>query len=358
MFLPLLATIAFAAGDVVRLTRSETLMFKNENFLGAPKGQEFDVLKHDRAQRLVYVSFYKEDGTLIAVTLPDEALEPAPDDGWRDLRRGLEAFRDQRPEAARALLTRAAQDQNARQLAATITARLATPKMLRETTAQLVQLGHHSLALPLEIAADRLGAPPATLDRVELTERANTANQAVLRARQAIALRKLHEASLIVAAGLKAEPARPELKAYEARIAKDMAEADANYENANRMRRFEKGPIHALTGIEQGLKLCADHPKLRALKQEMSAAFEERTSPPINAALLKLAGDTPAATLEEGRKLYTTRCAECHELELLDSRTIAAWREAVASMARRAKIDGTQQARIIAYLTAAQRTLE
>jgi hypothetical protein len=30
------------------------------------------------------------------------------------------------------------------------------------------------------------------------------------------------------------------------------------------MRRFEKGAIHALSAIDDGLKLCADHPRLRA----------------------------------------------------------------------------------------------
>src|SRR6266853_5630572 len=102
--------IRFAAGDFVRLTRSETLLFKGQNFLGAPKGQEFAVLQHDAGKGLVYVGFFKEDGTLIAVTLPADALEPCPPDGWRDLLRGAEEFRDQRFDEAKRLLARAAQD--------------------------------------------------------------------------------------------------------------------------------------------------------------------------------------------------------------------------------------------------------
>jgi cytochrome c1 len=122
------------------------------------------------------------------------------------------------------------------------------------------------------------------------------------------------------------------------------------------MRRFEKGAVHALTALERGLKYCADHPKLVALKREMSAMFEERTSPRITPALLKTAGkEGAAAALEEGRSLYVNRCTECHELELLDSRTVSAWRDAVAGMARRANLDGGQQARIVEYLTVAQR---
>ena len=120
-----------------------------------------------------------------------------------------------------------------------------------------------------------------------------------------------------------------------------------------------KGVIHALTALEMGLKLCADHPKLLALKKEMQSAFEERTAPPITEAFLRAAGpEVSAKAMEEGRKLYTSRCTECHDLELLDSRSVAAWRDAVGSMARRAKIDGAEQSRIVAYLAAAQRGLD
>jgi hypothetical protein len=102
---------SFAKGDLVRLTRSETLIFKGKNFLGAPKGQEFTVLQHDFRLNAVYVSFVNEDGTLIALTLPPDALESAPPDAWHDLARGVEAFREMRTDDARRLLTRAAQNE-------------------------------------------------------------------------------------------------------------------------------------------------------------------------------------------------------------------------------------------------------
>jgi hypothetical protein len=115
----------FSKGDAVRLTRSETLMFNGKNFLGAPKGQEFRVLKHDAGRGQVFVAFYKGDGTLIAVSLPAEALEASPPDGWTDLLCGVEAFRDQRYEQSRRLLARAAQAADYRALAGTIAARTA-----------------------------------------------------------------------------------------------------------------------------------------------------------------------------------------------------------------------------------------
>ena len=132
-------------------------------------------------------------------------------------------------------------------------------------------------------------------------------------------------------------------------------DAEDSYKAADSMRRFEKGAIHALTALERGLKYCADHPKLLALRKEMESVWEERTAPPITPKLLAVAGAAGSAkTLEEGRQLYTTRCTECHDLELIDSRSIDSWRTAVAGMARRANLNDGQQARIIAYLTAAQ----
>ncbi len=124
------------------------------------------------------------------------------------------------------------------------------------------------------------------------------------------------------------------------------------------MRHFNKGEVHALTAIEHGLKLCADHPQLVALKKEMSTAFEERTSPPVTPAFLAAAKvSTSSSALTEGHKLYTTRCTECHDLELIDSRGMSGWQKTVAGMSRRANLTDAQQARILDYLAAAQNSV-
>ena len=78
---------------------------------------------------------------------------------------------------------------------------------------------------------------------------------------QAAALHRLTEASRVLQEGLQAEPGRPDLAALQTRIAKDLAYAEESYEAANRMRRIEKGAVHALTAIERGLKACAHHPQ-------------------------------------------------------------------------------------------------
>jgi hypothetical protein len=373
----------FGRGDVVRLTRSETLLFKGENFLGAPKGQEFTVLQQDAIRKVVYVSFLKADGTQIAVTLPIDALVASPPDGWRDLLRGIESFRDQRYDEARGLFARAAQDPQQKALATTIAARAngaatmaaqaragsgrpaftAALQALRDTAEQLSKAGQLCLALPLDEGGDRLatgieGAPASKLDRDDLAKRVTISNRAVVRARQAAALHRLSEASKIIEEGLQAEPARPELKALQGPVEKDLDEAKQRFKDADKMRHFNKGEVHALTAIEHGLKLCADLPQLVALKKEMSSAFEERTSPPVTPAFLATAKvSTPAAALTEGHKLYTTRCTECHDLELIDSRGMSGWQKTVAGMSRRAGLTDAQQARILDYLAAAQNSV-
>ena len=351
----------FAPGDCVRLTKGETLLFKGEKFQPAGKGQEFTVLKHDAAQHLVFVSYLKEDASVVAVTLPDDALEPSPASAWNDLVRGAEAFRDQHSAEAQRLFQRARQDPAQQALAASLaTATGAGPQAARALANQLAKAGMPGLALPLDQGAERLGAPAAAKsERDELTKRAAISKDEFLWARQAIGRRRLVEAARHLEAGLRAEPAHPEMKRLQEKAKRDTADAQELLETATRMRRFEKGAIHAMSAIDDGLKLCADHAGLRALRQEMAAQFEERTSPQITPAFLaavKAKGSADA--LAEGRKLYTTRCTECHDLEMLDTRGIGGWDKAVGGMARRAILKGDEQARIMEYLGAALTAVE
>ena len=124
--LPLAAAGAtFSRGDLVRLTRGETLMKEGKRFVSAAKGQEFTVLQQDGARGSVAVVYVEESGSPISVTLPADALEPSPPTPWLELLRGVEAFRDQRWEESRRLLARAAQDAQLRPLAAPLSLRIA-----------------------------------------------------------------------------------------------------------------------------------------------------------------------------------------------------------------------------------------
>ena len=374
-------------GEPVRATHSEMLTFQGKNFSRAGKGQEFTLLKHDASRKQVFVSFLKDDNTVIAVSLPAEAVEPAAPRASMDLVRGAEAFRDQRYDEAKRLLARAAQDKQYAALGGALFTRIngavasvsqarANPAMrqaatntlqtLRDTAEQLAKAGMPSLALPLDEGADRLAAqapglavPASKVDRADLAKRTAVSQRAFLLARQAFALKQLVAAAKNVKEGLEAEPAHPELKAMQPLVQKDLEEADSLCKTAKKMQRQPNGAIHALSAIDDGLKLCTDHADLRGLRKELASAFEERTSPQVTPAFLSLAKvSTATPMLEEGRKLYTTRCTECHDLEMLDGRSISGWERMVSGMARRANLSDAEKTRILDYIAAAQKTVE
>ncbi len=68
-------------------------------------------------------------------------------------------------------------------------------------------------------------------------------------------------------------------------------------------------------------------------------------------------GRLDLATLERGRKLYTTRCTECHVARPIASLTVPQWRKAVAMMAPRADLNPTDREALEAYLIAAREAL-
>ena len=384
-------TAPFTAGELVRLTRGEMVQFNGKDLAGAGKGEVFTVLKHDVALKAVFVGFVNKEGALVAVSVPVESLEAVPPTPWVDLAASAEAFRDGRYAELKPRMARAAQDPELApivsplfvQMNGAITAagllRSSEPAKqaavapgvaralgeLRETAAKLEGLGYPSLALALDQGTDRLAAqspgvavPPTKLSRDAVAGIVAAAQLSMTKARQSVALNRGIEALGHLEDGLKAEPARPDFKVMRAKVQKDIAEAGDRCNDADSMRRFPKGAVHALTAIEMGLKLCADHPRLRALRKEMEAQFEERTAPPVTAEFLANAGGKGSAeTLKAGHKLYTSRCMECHELELLDSRSIGGWRTAVSGMAGRAHLTEADQGRILEYLTVAQRSL-
>ena len=377
------AARALVVGDPVRVTRSEMLLFQGKNLAGAAKGQEFTLLKHDAAKKQVFVSFMKDDGTLVAATLPDEAVEPGVVRATSDLVRGVEAFRDQRYDEAKRLLTRAALDKQQAALAGALFTRVngafgsaslartspaakqaatTTLQTLRDTAEGLAKAGMTRIALALDEGTDRLGAqvpgltvPATKVDRADLT----ISQRETMLARQSFALKQLVAASKHVAAGLEAEPAHDELKAMQPLVQKDLEEADTLCKTAKKMQRQPNGAVHALSAIDDGLKLCTDHADLRELRKTLAAAFEEKTSPQVTPAFVSIAkAGTSAPMLEEGRKLYTVRCTECHDLEMLDGRTLTSLSGMVGSMSRRAGLSDAEKTRILDYIAAAKTVVD
>ena len=377
-------------GDVVKLKRGETLMLNGKKFQQASKGQEFTVVKTDLTN--VFVAYMKDDGTLVAPSIPTENVDPITPDGWTDIMASADALREQRWDDARRLLTRASADAQQKQLAAALLARiqgaltagnmvrslagdparaataqksfLTTLQTLRDTAAQLQGAGRISLAVAVDDGTDRLaaavlganlaGVPATKIDRATLEPRATAAQRSVARARQSIGQHKLFEATALIGEGLKAEPGRFELIAFQTKVKKDMEEADYLHKTAESMRsRGPKGVIHALSALEDGLRLCSDHAGLRELRKAMQAQYEERTSPPVDASFMAKAKGGSDKALNEGRELYVNRCTECHDLEMLDSRGFSGWEKTVGGMARRAGLDGGEQSKIMAYIAAA-----
>ena len=377
-------------GDVVKLKRGETLMLNGKKFQQASKGQEFTVVKTDLTN--VFVAYMKDDGTVVAPSVPTENVDPITPDGWTDIMASADALREQRWDDARRLLTRASADAQQKQLAAALLARiqgaltagnmvrslagdptraataqksfLITLQTLRDTAVQLQGAGRISLAVAVDDGTDRLaaavlganlvGVPATKIDRVTLEPRATAAQRSVARARQSIGQHKLIEATALIGEGLKAEPGRFELVAFQTKVKKDMEEADYLHKTAESMRsRGPKGVIHALSALEDGLRLCSDHSGLRELRKAMQAQYEERTSPPVDASFMAKAKGGSDKALNEGRELYVNRCTECHDLEMLDSRGFSGWEKTVGGMSRRAGLDGGEQSKIMAYIAAA-----
>ena len=393
---------AYSPGDLVRTNKKDTLIFMGEPLLGAPKGQEFTVLKHQNGSGVIYLAFIQKEGTVVAVTLPETSVEPVPMDGWTLMLRGIQLFRDQRPDDARKVLLEAAKDQGYRGLAQKITpsieavAATARPALqclgefqsaggnevaklklsnaqqsfasstqrARDIAAELDTLGYTSLAFAMDEGLDRLTLkvapngsalvpmPSSKLAKPDLEARAKKAALSVVRCRQAVAVRRLMEASQYISEGLSAEPARPELKAMQKNVDEDIKDAEGRCDAAQEHQKRNLG--QSLLALERAVKLCADHPRVLKLREEMSGALEQKTAPPVTKAFIAAAkSPTPEPLLVEGHRLYTTRCSQCHDLELLDSRSAGGWKDEVASMAGRAKIDSTQQATIVQYITAA-----
>lgn len=366
-------------GEPAKLTRGETLMHNGKKFAQASKGQEFTVLKRDPGA--VFVSYMNEDGTSVAVSVPSDAVEAVPAASWEDLLRGMRAFRDQRPDAARVYMTRAAQDKDQQAFvnalaqrvngALTAATQAASPagkqaltntiQVLRDSAEQLAKADRISLAAAMDEGAEKLGTPllgaslpPSKVNRTDLSARAVAAERAFIRARQFMGEKKLIAARRLVDEGLTAEPGHPGLKSFQPLIKRGVQDAEELYETANKMKRFDKGAVHALSAIDDGLKICADHPRLRTLRSEMNSQFEVRTSPQVDATFLSAAKvKTSKDVLEDGRRIYTSRCAECHDLEMLDSRSVSGWDRIVTGMARRAGLTAAEKNRVMDYITAA-----
>ena len=78
----------------------------------------------------------------------------------------------------------------------------------------------------------------------------------------------------------------------------------------------------------------------------------ESVAPPVTPAMR----GAPASTLEEGRGIFTRTCTACHAADAVSEHSVGEWREIVARMSHRAKLDAARESALLAYLTAAHST--
>jgi mono/diheme cytochrome c family protein len=68
-------------------------------------------------------------------------------------------------------------------------------------------------------------------------------------------------------------------------------------------------------------------------------------------------GNQNLATLERGRKIYTTACTECHVARPIAHYSVAQWHHYVTIMAPRAALNPQDRAALEAYVVAARESL-
>ena len=65
---------------------------------------------------------------------------------------------------------------------------------------------------------------------------------------------------------------------------------------------------------------------------------------------------TELSTLERGRKIYATRCTECHVARPIAGQSVEQWRHVIDIMAPRAGLQPDDRAALEAYLVAARQS--
>ena len=85
----------------------------------------------------------------------------------------------------------------------------------------------------------------------------------------------------------------------------------------------------------------------------------DQTAPPVSPAMSAHASrqGVPASSLEVGRRVLATRCANCHSLEPIGKFSAEEWGEIVEDMSDRAGLNEEQKRQVTAYLQAARSVL-
>jgi hypothetical protein len=58
----------------------------------------------------------------------------------------------------------------------------------------------------------------------------------------------------------------------------------------------------------------------------------------------------PSPVIEEGSKLYLAHCGSCHRHKVVENFTVEEWKKVMPPMAKKAKIDATQEDKITQFV--------
>ena len=82
----------------------------------------------------------------------------------------------------------------------------------------------------------------------------------------------------------------------------------------------------------------------------------ESVAPPVTPALVAASRGASAATLGEGRRIFTGACTACHSADPVGRFSTGEWHRIVGEMADRSKLDAARQSALLAYIAAAKAT--
>lgn len=82
----------------------------------------------------------------------------------------------------------------------------------------------------------------------------------------------------------------------------------------------------------------------------------EQIAPSVSPALVSASRGSDAATLGEGRRIFTGACTTCHAPYPVAKYTASEWRGIVADMSARTKLTPARESALLAYLAAARTT--
>lgn len=73
-------------------------------------------------------------------------------------------------------------------------------------------------------------------------------------------------------------------------------------------------------------------------------------APPVTPAMVAVGGGVHAATLEQGRRTFTTRCTSCHSADPVTRHSAEEWNGIVAKMSARTRLTAAEELALLAYL--------